>query len=186
MSEPRRRFLATVVKSMALFAVVMFSLALFGSLPSNPGGDIRPGLKLAVGDMLPGEFRRADWQGRPLVVLRRTPAMLAALADTRDLRDPDSNASRQPPAARNPGRSLRPELFVAYGFGTSSGCPVDFVPAAESVGMEGWSGGFRDRCDGSLYDTAGRIYRNQPASKNLVVPSYREAGTGHIELENRD
>ncbi len=176
-----------MVKSMALFTVVMFGVALIGSLPSDPDGDIRPGLKLAVGDMLPGEFRRADWQGRPLVLLRRTPAMLAALADARGhLRDPDSNASRQPPTARNPGRSLRPELFVAYGFGTGTGCPVGFVPAAENVGVEGWSGGFRDRCDGSLYDTAGRIYRNQPASKNLVVPSYREAGSDHIELESRD
>ncbi len=188
MSEQRRRFLATVVKSLALFAVVMFGLALLRSLPSDPSDAKTPeGTKLFVGDIRPGEIRRADWQGRSLILLRRTPAMLSALADARSrLSDPDSDGSRQPTTAKNSGRSLRPELFVALGYGTGMGCPLDFLNAAANVGMEPWSGGFRDRCDGSLYDTAGRVYRDQPAKQNLVVPPYHEAGAGYIELENRN
>lgn len=170
---------------MALAAVVMFAIALFGSLPSGPPDAApEPTHRLYVGDLAPGEVRIDDWNGRRVILLRRTPAMIAALTGLEDaLRDPDSNASRQPPAALNPGRSLRPDLFVGLAYGTGMGCPLEFVPA--EVPMRGipWAGGFRDRCDGSLFDTAGRVYRGQPARTNLVVPPHREADNDHIELE---
>ena len=172
---------------MALFAMIVFGFALLRSMPSDRSdSDARNEMKLRVDDMSPGEVRRIDWQGRQLILLRRTPGMLSALPAARSqLRDPDSTVSRQPPTASNSGRSLYPELFVALGYGTGMGCPLDFVRPEEKVGVEAWSGGFRDRCDGSLFDTAGRVYKDQPATINLVVPPYRQAGADHIQLESR-
>ena len=45
--------------------------------------------------------RPADWQGRPVWILRRTPEMLAALQSETQLVDPHSEHSRQPAYAKN-------------------------------------------------------------------------------------
>ena len=35
-----------------------------------------------------------------------------------------------------------------------------------------WHGGFYCPCHGSLFDLAGRVYKNKPAPDNLTVPPY--------------
>jgi ubiquinol-cytochrome c reductase iron-sulfur subunit len=35
-----------------------------------------------------------------------------------------------------------------------------------------WQGGFFCPCHGSLFDLAGRVYKNKPAPDNLEVPPY--------------
>ena len=36
-----------------------------------------------------------------------------------------------------------------------------------------WHGGFYCPCHGSLFDLAGRVYKNKPAPDNLTVPPYK-------------
>ena len=36
-----------------------------------------------------------------------------------------------------------------------------------------WPGGFVDSCDASRYDLAGRVFREQSAKKNIVVPEWQ-------------
>lgn len=123
-------------------------------------------LAVDIGGLTAGRLLTVEWQGRPVWVLRRSPDELAALAaGDGNLADPDSQASLQPPYARNTQRSLRPELFVAIGLCTHQGC----VPARQ--GRQ-----FLCPCHASRYDLAGRVFRSGPAPANLTVPAYRFAG----------
>ncbi len=126
--------------------------------------------------MAPDELKTVAWRGKPVWILRRTAEMLAALATIEpQLADPASTKDDLPEALRNPGRSLRPEVFVAVGICTHLGCSPSGVPAGSthpSVGAD-WPGGFFCPCHGSTFDLAGRVFKNKPAPTNLVIPPHR-------------
>lgn len=112
------------------------------------------------------------WRGKPIFVVRRTPAMLGGLkANTEPLSDPTSEREQQPKYAKNPYRSRKPEIGLYVGICTHLGCSpkfhVDGIPELEPTG-----GGFFCPCHGSRFDLAGRVYKNVPAPANLVVPPY--------------
>lgn len=117
------------------------------------------------------------WRGMPVWVLHRTKKMLENLSRPdllERLNDPDSTlADQQPPYARNLGRSLKPEHFVAVGICTHLGCVPTFRPdvAPQDLGPE-WRGGYFCPCHGSRFDLAGRVFKNVPAPRNLLVPPY--------------
>lgn len=120
-----------------------------------------------------GELATAEWRGKPVWILRRTPDMLARLQSIRAaLSDPDSAVnSQQPKYGANVVRSIRPEIFVSVGLCTHLGCIPSFRPEPGSV-QPGWPGGFYCPCHGSKFDLAGRVYKGSPAPTNLVVPRY--------------
>lgn len=120
-----------------------------------------------------GELATAEWRGKPVWILRRTPDMLSRLQSMRaELSDPDSEVTaQQPKYAANVVRSIRPEVFVGVGLCTHLGCIPSFRPEAGSL-QPGWPGGFYCPCHGSKFDLAGRVYRGSPAPTNLVVPPY--------------
>ena len=140
----------------------------------RPGGVIIPHphgspLVVELGDLPEGKLRTVEWQGKPVWILRRSAAVVAALTAQEDLlADPDSLQSLQPPACRNRHRSLRPEFFVAIGLCTHQGCTPALMGA-----------GFLCPCHASKYDLAGRVFRVGPATANLVIPAY------HFESDNR-
>jgi len=122
-----------------------------------------------------GQLIRVAWRGKPVWILNRTPEVLATLKTLdSELRDPLSNESDQPPSSKNPGRSIKPEIFVAVGLCTHLGCSPTFRPeiAPNDLG-EQWKGGFFCPCHGSWFDLAGRVYRGVPAPSNLEIPPYR-------------
>jgi len=87
--------------------------------------------------------------------------------------EPGQAKTVQPNWAKNALRSRREEWFVSIGVGTDFSCPIVLLePTAELFQGEVWSGGFADDCRGSRYDLAGRVYANQYADKNLIVPDY--------------
>ena len=89
------------------------------------------------------------------------------------LRDPASKKSKQPEWARSAYRSREPEWFVAIALGTDLGCSLNFVPASESNFQgERWTGGFVDTCRKARYDLSGRVFKDQYATRNLVIPVY--------------
>lgn len=63
---------------------------------------------------------------------------------------------------------------MVVGICTHLGCsPVEkFAKQAEAFDPN-WQGGFYCPCHGSLFDLAGRVFKNKPAPDNLVVPPYK-------------
>lgn len=144
--------------------------------------DIDP-TKLEAGAML-----KVEWRGKPVWVLRRTPAMLQQLeAATPFLADPDSEASIQPDFAKNAARASNPEFLVVLGVCTHLGCaPLEkFTPGDVTVSAD-WPGGFYCPCHGSKFDLSGRVWSGVPAPTNLTVPPYAFLADGHILVGGAD
>ena len=173
-SDRRTWLLATSaaggVAAMATAVPFVSSLA-----PSERARAAGAAIEVDIADLAPGETRVAEWRGKPVWIVHRTPAMLAALRGQEDrLVDPASTREQQPPEARNETRSLRPEIFVAVGICTHLGCSPTAVaagPGHPALGDD-WHGGFFCPCHGSTFDGAGRVFRNKPAPTNLEVPPY--------------
>jgi len=156
--QPRRVAIAAGVGIASAAAVLLSRLPVVRR--SWPTGSPLP---VAVGDLLPGRLRTVEWQGKPVWILHRDAAMLAALAHPAStLADPASQASVQPPYAQNAFRSRRPEFFVAIGLCTHQGCVPSLAGAR-----------FLCPCHASKYDLAGRVFASGPAPANLTVPAYR-------------
>jgi ubiquinol-cytochrome c reductase iron-sulfur subunit len=89
--------------------------------------------------------------------------------------DPKSERKKEltPEYARNEFRSIKPEYLVVVGICTHLGCsPVDKFKAQAEAFEADWKGGFYCPCHGSLFDLAGRVYKNKPAPDNLEVPPH--------------
>ena len=126
-----------------------------------------------IGKLAPGEMMRVEWRGKPVWIIHRTKEMLESLGKIADkISDAQSKRPMQPEYARNDGRSIKPEYLVVVGICTHLGCsPTDkFKTGAESGINADWPGGFICPCHGSLFDLAGRVYKNMPAPDNLEVP----------------
>ena len=136
--------------------------------------------KLEVGQRLV-----VQWRGQPVWIIRRTPEMLAALPqqDSR-LRDPNSdNPEQQPEYAKNPHRSIKPEIAVLVGTCTHLGCSPLFKPELQPQPFDAdWKGGFYCPCHNSRFDLAGRVYQGVPAPINLKVPPYHFIDDNRIEI----
>ena len=128
-----------------------------------------------IGKLAPGEMMRVEWRGKPVWIIHRTKEMLESLDKAKDrVSDPASRRPMQPEYAKNPARSIRPEYLVVVGICTHLGCsPTNkFQAGAESGIAADWPGGFLCPCHGSLFDLAGRVYKNMPAPDNLEVPPH--------------
>jgi ubiquinol-cytochrome c reductase iron-sulfur subunit len=133
--------------------------------------------KLEAGQML-----KVVWRGQAVFVVRRVKGVVDALAghDAR-LADPKSDDSVQPDYIKASGdaRARNPEYWVGLAVCTHLGCsplgaflPNDsFQVAGADLGAD-WPGGFYCPCHGSKYDLSGRVFKSQPAPKNLTVPPY--------------
>jgi ubiquinol-cytochrome c reductase iron-sulfur subunit len=131
-----------------------------------------------ISALKPGEKMTVEWRGKPVWIVRRTPEQLAALK-TLDAKLVDPKSERKPAEftpeyARNEGRSIKPEIFVAVGICTHLGCsPSDkFQTGAQPSLPNDWAGGFFCPCHGSMFDMAGRVYKNVPAPDNLEIPPH--------------
>jgi ubiquinol-cytochrome c reductase iron-sulfur subunit len=127
-----------------------------------------------IESLKPAELRTIEWRGQPVWILRRTPDMLQRLGSAEPLLiDPGSRVgSQQPDYAKNPTRSIEPEVLVTVALCTHLGCIPSYYPAPDSL-QPGWPGGFYCPCHGSKFDLAGRVYRGSPAPTNLVIPPHR-------------
>jgi ubiquinol-cytochrome c reductase iron-sulfur subunit len=125
-----------------------------------------------------GEMATVEWRGKPVWILKRTEEQVASLAklDAR-LADPDSKRKPDeltPEYARNKARSRKPELLVAVGICSHLGCSptAKLQSGAQPSLPDDWQGGFFCPCHGSMFDLAGRVYKNVPAPDNLEVPPH--------------
>ena len=179
LDQGKRRFLVaatSVAGGVATGAVAVPFVA--SMLPSERAKAAGAPVEADITNLAPGEMMRVEWRGKPVWVVRRTKDMLEAVRqDDAKVADPKSErkpGELTPPYARNEYRSIKPEYLVVVGICTHLGCsPVDkFKVQAEPFDAD-WKGGFYCPCHGSLFDLAGRVYKNKPAPDNLEVPPYK-------------
>jgi len=146
--------------------------------PSERAKAAGAAVEVDISALKPGEKMTVEWRGKPVWIIKRTPEQLALLPKNDSLlADPKSErkpGELTPVYARNEGRSIKPEIFVAVGICTHLGCsPSDrFQVGAQPSLPDDWNGGFLCPCHGSTFDMAGRVYKNKPAPDNLEIPPY--------------
>ena len=172
----RRRFLTVATSVVGGVGVVGAAVPFIGSWnPSIKAKAAGADVEADISKIEPGQLIRVIWRSKPVWIARRTPELLASLADDEDkLKDPNSEEDQQPEFARNRYRSLKEEYLVLVGICTHLGCsPQHLKDGAFEEYVEGVKEGFMCPCHGSKFDMAGRVFQNVPAPLNLVVPPYR-------------
>ncbi len=174
--ERKRGFLVTATTVVGGAVVGAAAVPFIGSmLPSERAKAAGAPVEVDISQLAPGSMMRVEWRGKPVWVVRRTKEMLDTLSKLDNaVSDPKSSKDQQPAYCKNEYRSIKPEYLVLVGVCTHLGCsPVpEFTPGPEPFDAD-WMGGFYCPCHGSIYDLAGRVYKNKPAPLNLEVPPYK-------------
>lgn len=146
--------------------------------PSERAKAAGAAVEVDIGALKPGEMKTVEWRGKPVWILKRTPAQVESLKKT-DAKVADPESKRKPDEltpeyARNQYRARKPEVLVAVGICSHLGCsPTEkFTPGAQPSLPDDWQGGFFCPCHGSIFDLAGRVYKNVPAPDNLEIPPH--------------
>jgi len=174
--QGKRQFLVaatTVAGGVAAGAAAVPFVA--SMLPSERAKAAGAPVEVDLSEIALGERKTIEWQGKPVWIVRRTKEMLETVrANDGNVVDPDSKKKMQPAYATNEMRAIKDEYLVVVGICTHLGCsPVEkFAKQAEAFDPN-WQGGFYCPCHGSLFDLAGRVFKNKPAPDNLVVPPYK-------------
>ena len=179
-ADPERRAWLIATSAAGGVAAIAAATPFVASLaPSERARAAGAAVEVDIGDIPPGGMKTVEWRGKPVWIVHRTPAMVAAVEHpSPDLADPNSMRDQQPAYARNATRSIRPEVFVAIGICTHLGCSPTAVPAGSgnpSLPAD-WPGGFFCPCHGSTFDGAGRVFKNKPAPANLEIPPHQYLG----------
>lgn len=181
----RRRFL--VIANSVAWGVALIGVAapfVDSFFPSERAKAQGAPIEVDLSKIEPGMLVTVEWRGKPIWVLRRTPAMLNGL-DKHDqlLLDPKSEQSQQPAYAQNAARAIKPQYFVAIAICTHLGCIPTYRPdvAAADLGAD-WPGGFFCPCHGSKYDLSGRVFKSMPAPQNLAIPPYRYLSETRLQI----
>ncbi|MGE4049921.1 MAG: ubiquinol-cytochrome c reductase iron-sulfur subunit [Piscinibacter sp.] len=189
-SDPERRFWLIATGAAGGVAALGTAVPFVSSFaPSERAKAMGAAVEVDIGDIAPGGMKTVEWRGKPVWIQRRTPEMIAALKGQEvALADPDSERDGLPEALRNPGRSMKPEVFVAVGICTHLGCSPSAVAEGSgnpSVGAD-WHGGFFCPCHGSTFDLAGRVFKNKPAPTNLEIPPHRYLSDSRLLIGESD
>jgi len=173
----RRHFLSVATSVVGAAGVGMAAVPFVMSFKPNAKAQaLGAPVQIDISKLEEGQMVRSMWRGKPVWVLKRSPAMLERMHESgAKLADPDSEVETQQPAfAQNEDRSLKSQVLVVLGVCTHLGCaPLErFDVAPADLGPD-WVGGFYCPCHGSKFDLSGRVYAGFPAPTNLVVPPYR-------------
>lgn len=154
-------------------------------LPSERAKAMGAPVEADISKLPPGEMMTVEWRGQPVWIVNRTKEMMESVK-ANDTRVADPKSQRKPSEltpeyARNDLRSIKPEYLVVVGICSHLGCSPQssFKSGPEPYDPE-WKGGFYCPCHGSLFDLAGRVYKNKPAPDNLKVPPYTFVSEGKI------
>lgn len=170
----RRRFLTVATSVVGAVGAAGAAVPFIASWnPSARAKAAGAPVEVDISKLEAGQMIRIEWRGKPVWVVKRTPAMLEQLGKHEDmLGDPASNDEQQPEYAKNQHRSLKPEIFIAVGICTHLGCSPQYIPETFSAHIEGVESGFFCPCHGSKFDLAGRVFKSVPAPTNLVIPPH--------------
>lgn len=170
----RRRFLTIATSVVGGVGAIGAAVPFIASWnPSEKAKQAGAPVTADISKLEDGQLIRVEWRGKPVWIVKRTPAMLESLTKAVDkLRDPASEEPQQPDYAKNDHRSKKPEIFVAVGICTHLGCSPTYIMKDFEAQVEGIPSGFFCPCHGSTYDMAGRVFSGVPAPKNLMIPPY--------------
>jgi ubiquinol-cytochrome c reductase iron-sulfur subunit len=179
----RRRLLTAATVGTGVIGVAFAAIPFLASWkPSARAKALGAPVEVDASKLEAGQMLKVVWRGQAVFVVRRIKDVVDALAghDAR-LADPKSDDSVQPDYIKASGdaRARNPEYWVGLAVCTHLGCsplgaflPNDsFQVAGADLGAD-WPGGFYCPCHGSKYDLSGRVFKSQPAPKNLTVPPY--------------
>jgi ubiquinol-cytochrome c reductase iron-sulfur subunit len=148
-------------------------------MPSEKAKAAGAAVEVDISNLKAGEMATVEWRGKPVWILKRSPEQLASLKTT-DAKVADPESKRKPDEltpeyARNQYRSRKPEVLVAVGICSHLGCSpsAKLQSGAQPSLPADWQGGFFCPCHGSMFDLAGRVYKNVPAPDNLEVPPHK-------------
>lgn len=162
------------------FAAVPFVRYFF---PSERAKALGSPVAVDLSSLSPGGVHAVEWRGQSVLIMRRTPAQLQALALTDERVLDASDPAEGQPDYVDPGyRSRNPEFLVLLGNCTHLGCVPrpDSTKGRDLVG-NWWPGGFHCPCHDSFYDNAGRVVRG-PAPRNLRVPPHYYASATELVI----
>lgn len=150
-----RLYLRVTLKAMAALAVagiVVVAVRYLGGGADDTSGQWR----FDVSGLAEGRTRTFGWEGRPVIVLRRSDATIAALGDAL-------------------AGDSSPGWFVARAGGTATGCTLVWQPRRER---------FRESCGEAAWDAAGRPLPGTDAGP-LNVPPHHFITDHHLILGER-
>ena len=171
----RRRFLLGATCAVGAVGAACAAIPFIKSWnPSAKAKAAGAPVEVNISKLEPGQQVVAEWRGKPVFLVRRTPQMLKRLeAENNRILDPASAKSDQPDYARNVYRSRKPDLLVLVGLCTHLGCSPKYMPEVVPKDFDpAWQGGYHCPCHGSRFDLSGRVFKGVPAPANLVVPPY--------------
>ncbi len=190
-NQGRRRFLGAATAAVGAVGAVGVAVPFVGSwAPNEKAKAVGGPVKVDISKVEEGRLLRAEWRGKPIYILKRSPKVLETLASEELkslLLDPDSEtSSQQPEFAQNDARSLNgSDILILEGVCTHLGCApaLHYEVKAEPFDAN-WMGGFFCPCHGSKFDLAGRVFNGVPAPTNLPVPPhFIEDGVATIGIE---
>jgi ubiquinol-cytochrome c reductase iron-sulfur subunit len=146
--------------------------------PSEKAKAAGAAVEVDISGLKEGQMQTVEWRGKPVWILKRSAEQLASLKAT-DVKVADPDSKRKPDEltpeyARNQHRSRKPEVLVAVGICSHLGCSptAKLETGAQPSLPSDWQGGFFCPCHGSMFDLAGRVYKNVPAPDNLEIPPH--------------
>lgn len=189
----RRRLLTVATVGTGAIGVVFAAAPFLASWqPSARAKALGAPVEVDASKLESGQMLKVVWRGQPVFIVRRTKAVVDQLSDHDALlADPASEDSVQPDYIKTAGaaRARNPDYWVGLAVCTHLGCsPLGaFEPknASQLAGVDlgqTWPGGFYCPCHGSKYDISGRVFKSQPAPKNLTVPPYAISADAHIVI----
>ena len=175
----RRNLIQASLKAVGTVAAAFTAVPFIKSLlPSARAQALGNAIRVDLTSLAPGQMKPYLYRGAAMLVLRRTPEMLANLATTESLvLDQSTDPETADPAYIDPQhRAINPEFLVLRGVCTHLGCvPQHHDADGKRIVGDWWPGGFICPCHQSGFDYAGRVIRG-PAPRNLPVPPHRYAG----------
>jgi ubiquinol-cytochrome c reductase iron-sulfur subunit len=169
----RRRFLYATTAAVGAAGLAGAAWPLIAQM--NPDAAVRAArdiVEVDLAGLAAGTQQIVRWRNRPIFVVARTPAMLAAMREAalvRRLIDPRSDKRQQPAYAKSWHRSLDPAFAVLVGVCTRCSCVPTYV--TDASGPDDVTGGYVCPCCAARYDPAGRTYTGI-TPYNLPVPPH--------------
>jgi ubiquinol-cytochrome c reductase iron-sulfur subunit len=161
--------LAAVSGAAGLFASIPFVKSLW---PSAKARGLAGPIEVDLRQLQPGQVSAHAYRGDTMLILRRTPEMVAQLERMKE-HWRDDGTTVDPPYVNATHRAINPEYLVVRGVCTHLGCvPQKRAEEGKATVGEWWTGGFICPCHQSGFDYSGRVVRG-PAPRDLPIPPHR-------------
>lgn len=162
----KRKMLIVGVGSLLLVGIGVAAIPFVASM--RPSASLfQPTAEVQLDKLAAGAFKKFEWLGRPVLIVRPTSEMVEELR-----RNTDNTWNR---------RSLvGTDVFVFYSSSPVHGCSVQHAPPGPRYpGDDKWPGGFFDPCHYGAWDYAGRALRlddGSPQPEDLESPKFELSG----------